>query len=84
MSRHALTLSRADHRDLAPKWLARAMALGWRVAFMEPKRSLAQNDRLWELLGRVAKRMTLLYLRSAKLAPSPAPARVSDGVVRDV
>ncbi len=59
MSRHALTLSRADHRDLAPKWLARAMALGWRVAFMEPKRSLAQNDRLWELLGRVAKRMTL-------------------------
>ena len=28
--------------------------------------------------------LTLLYLRSAKLAPSPAPARVSDGVVRDV
>ncbi|MCG3773527.1 MAG: hypothetical protein JW395_0335 [Nitrospira sp.] len=28
--------------------------------------------------------LNLLYLLSAKLAPSPAPARVSDGVVRDV
>ena len=28
--------------------------------------------------------LTLLYLDSAKLAPSPAPARVNDGVVRDV
>ena len=28
--------------------------------------------------------LTLLYLRSARLAPSPAPARVGDGVVRDV
>ena len=28
--------------------------------------------------------LTLLYLRSAKLAPSRTPASVSDGVVRDV
>jgi len=28
--------------------------------------------------------LTLLYLGSVRLAPSPAPARVSDGVVRDV
>ncbi len=28
--------------------------------------------------------LTLLYLRSAKLAPSPAPARADGGVVRDV
>lgn len=32
----------------------------------------------------VVHALTLLYLLSAKLAPSPAPARVSDGVVRDV
>jgi cation diffusion facilitator CzcD-associated flavoprotein CzcO len=28
--------------------------------------------------------LTLLYVRSAKLAPSPAPARADGGVVRDV
>lgn len=28
--------------------------------------------------------LTLLYLGFARLAPSPAQARVSDGVVRDV
>lgn len=28
--------------------------------------------------------LTLLYLGSARLSRSPAPARVSDGVVRDV
>ena len=28
--------------------------------------------------------LTLLYLGSARLTPSPTPARVSDGVVRDV
>lgn len=33
--------------------------LGWRVEFKEAKRTDAQNDRFWELLGRVSKRMTI-------------------------
>ena len=40
-------------------------------------KALDWNDPVTEVL-------TLLYLRSARLAPSRAPARVSDGVVRDV
>lgn len=34
--------------------------------------------------GLVTEVLTLLYLRSAKLTPSPAPTRVDGGVVRDV
>lgn len=57
--RYALTLSNPSRIAQARAWLERAAQLGWRVQFTEPKRSLEQNDRLWEMLGRVSKRMTL-------------------------
>lgn len=58
MARHALAvLSEAD-RQKAARWLAK-MPLGWRIEFKEHKRTNEQNDRLWELLGRVSKRMDI-------------------------
>lgn len=59
MARHALTLDNPSSIAKAASWLARAANLGWRVEFKEPKRSHMQNDRMWELLDRVSKRMTI-------------------------
>lgn len=59
MARFALTLDGPSNIAKASAWLTRAAELGWRVVFAEPKRSEAQNDRLWEMLGRVSKRMTI-------------------------
>ena len=59
MARYALTLAGPSNIAKARAWLDRAAALGWRVVFSEPKRSDAQNDRMWEMLDRVSKRMTI-------------------------
>lgn len=59
MARHALTLNSKATVAKARQWLERAIQLKWRVEFKEPKRSDAQNDRFWEILGRVSKRMDL-------------------------
>ena len=59
MSRHAITLDSPARISTARAWLDRAAQLGWRVTFKEPKRSDAQNDRMWEMLDRVSKRMTI-------------------------
>jgi hypothetical protein len=59
MARYALTLNGPSNVEKARAWLARAIQLGWRVEFKEPKRSDPQNDRMWEMLGRVSKRMTI-------------------------
>lgn len=59
MARHALTLNSPNAIHKARQWLDRAAQLGWRLEFKEPKRSDAQNDRMWELLDRVSKRMTI-------------------------
>lgn len=56
MTRYALPILSEIDRKKAERWLAR-LPFGWRVEFKEHKRSLEQNDRLWELLGRVSKRM---------------------------
>lgn len=58
MMRHALTLH-PYNAGKARAWLERAIERGWRVEFKEPKRSDAQNDRFWELLGRVSNRMDI-------------------------
>lgn len=58
MARHSLTLSQSNLAT-AMAWVRRAAELGWRMEVKEPKRSDAQNDRLWEMLGRVSKRMTI-------------------------
>lgn len=57
--RYAITLDAPGKISRARAWLSRAEQLGWRVEFKEPKRSDAQNDRFWELLGRVSKRMDI-------------------------
>jgi len=59
VTRYAITLTAPDSISRARAWLDRAAQLGWRVIFTEPKRSDAQNDRFWELLGRVSKRMDI-------------------------
>lgn len=59
MARFGITLDTPQRARKAREWLIRAEALGWRVEFKEPKRSDAQNDRMWELLDRVSKRMTI-------------------------
>lgn len=59
MTRHGITLDSPSRITMARAWLERAVLLGWRVEFKEPKRSHEQNDRMWELLSRVAKRMTI-------------------------
>lgn len=57
--RHTLQLKSSIAAHKARLWLERAIEKGWTVEFREPKRSDAQNERFWELLGRVSKRMTI-------------------------
>lgn len=59
MARHGITLDTPARIAKARQWFERACQIGMRVEFKEPKRSDAQNDRFWELLGRVSKRMTI-------------------------
>ena len=58
MTRYAVTLRTQVDRAKAAEALRRAPD-GYHVEFRAPTRSLEQNSRLWELLGRVAERMTL-------------------------
>lgn len=59
MSRHGITLDTPIRIATARAWFERAVQLGWRAEFKEPKRSDVQNDRMWEMLDRVSKRMTI-------------------------
>lgn len=58
MTRHVITLRNENDRAKVAGWLQRA-AYGHRIEVKEPKRTDEQNDRLWEMLSRVSKRMTL-------------------------
>ena len=55
MARYALTLNNPSNIARVGAWLARAIDLGWRVEFKEPKRSDPQNDRMWAMLGDISK-----------------------------
>lgn len=57
--RHEITLDTPHRIATARAWFERAVAIGWRVAFKAPKRSDAQNDRMWEMLGRISKRLDI-------------------------
>lgn len=59
MARHGITLDTPKRVATARAWFERAIQLSWRAEFKEPKRSDAQNDRFWEMLGRISKRMTI-------------------------
>lgn len=59
MTRHSITLDTPSRIAKARAYFERACQIGWRVTFAEPKRTDAQNDRLWEMLGRISKRMDI-------------------------
>ena len=71
-------------------WFAPLMTVKVRLAFWASGTEISLVSTLQALwaedaaLALVLSFLTLLYLGSARLTPSPTPARVSDGVVRDV
>lgn len=58
MTRHVLTLRNEAERFTVIEWLKRA-AYGHRIEVKEPKRSDLQNDRMWAMLGDIAKQGTI-------------------------
>jgi hypothetical protein len=58
MARHVLQISNATMRARLKAWCDRVPD-GWRVEFKEPKRSDQQNDRMWAMLGDIAKQGTI-------------------------
>lgn len=59
MARFGITMDTPHRVAAARAWFERAAQLGWRAEFKEPKRSHMQNDRMWEMLTRVSRRMTI-------------------------
>lgn len=58
MTRAVINLRTVMDLDKLRDWCAR-VPLGWRVEFKQPKRSDIQNDRMWEMLTRISKRMEI-------------------------
>ena len=54
MTRHVLTLRNEAERFKVIEWLKRA-TYGHRIEVKEPKRSDLQNDRMWAMLGDIAR-----------------------------
>lgn len=54
MSRHVITLRTETDRAKVINWLKKC-AMGFRVEVKEPKRTDEQNDRMWAMLGDIAK-----------------------------
>lgn len=59
MPRYMIKLASPAKIAKARGWFDRAASLGWIVEFREDTRTNEQNARLWEMLGRVAKHMTI-------------------------
>lgn len=57
MSRVLLTLKSPREKAQAIRWCETA-PVGTRVVFHDPKRTLPQNDRMWAMLGDVARQVT--------------------------
>ena len=58
MARHLLILANEAVRARALHWVQKA-PLGYRVWFAEPKRTTEQSDRMWAMLGDVARQCTI-------------------------
>lgn len=56
MTRALLTLRTIIDRDRACKWVRQA-PVGTRLEFKAPRRTLAQNDRMWAMLTCVARQV---------------------------
>ena len=54
MSRALIVLHNDDMRAKAIRWI-RGVPKETRVLFHEPKRTLPQNDRMWAMLGEIAR-----------------------------
>lgn len=57
MSRALLVLANPSIRERAVQWIAQAPE-GTRVEFKDPRRSRAQNDRMWAMLTDVSRQAT--------------------------
>lgn len=57
-SRHVITLRNEADRAKVMGWLQRC-AYGFRVEVKEPKRTDEQNDRMWAMLGDIARYATI-------------------------
>jgi hypothetical protein len=58
MPPHTITIKNETDRAKVMGWV-KGCAYGHRVEVREPKRSDAQNDRLWAMLGDIAKHATI-------------------------
>ena len=58
MTRNAITLFNEVQRARAMRWVE-AAPIGYRIEFKAPKRSDAQNDRMWAMLAIIAKDGTI-------------------------
>jgi hypothetical protein len=56
--RRVITIRGISDRANLHRWVD-AAPVGYRVAFTEPSRSLAQNDRMWAMLADIAKVATI-------------------------
>jgi hypothetical protein len=56
--RRVITIRDKTDRNRLHSWVD-AAPVGYRVAFTEPSRSLAQNDRMWAMLADIAKAATI-------------------------
>jgi len=55
---HTLRITNEKERAKAIRWAER-VPMDWYVEFKPPTRSIEQNARMWELLGRVSLKMDL-------------------------
>ena len=55
MSRYEFVIHKGNRETLAAKLLA--LPTGWRVTFLEPKRTKKQNDRQWPMLTAISTQL---------------------------
>ena len=65
MSRYMLTIRSDADRAKAVQWAAK-VPTGWRLLFLETKRTIPQNDRMWAMLTQVS---TQLVWRGQRYSP---------------
>ena len=56
MSRYVRTIYNEKDRAMVAEWLAK-VPFGWRVTIQEPKRTVDQNARMWDMLTSVSTQL---------------------------
>lgn len=80
MSRAWITIRNDADRAKACQWVAKA-PVGYHLEFKEPKRSTAQNARMWAMLSEVAAQ---LPWHGVKLSPDDWKLIFLDGLKREL